>query len=127
MSSWTASVMIFFARRRRCLDSGRALQVAYPLLEQAAALEARNQPSPGVRLLAGQGAGVYARARDRMTHRGFSRDHDIVGDAEMAGDADHATDHAALADADAARDAGARGDRRVRTDAHVVSDHDQVV
>src|SRR5215831_19310315 len=127
MSSWTASVMILFRRSlRRALDSRGALQTAQPLLEDAAALEARDQAPPGVCLLGGKGAGVYARCRDRVAHGGFGRDHHVVGDAEMPGDADHPADHASLADDDAAGDAGARGDRRVRTDAYVVADHDEI-
>src|SRR5215471_844407 len=128
MSSWIASVMILFRRRlRRALHSRGALHTAQPLLEQAAALEARDQTAPSVRLLGGKGAGVYAGGRNRVTHRRFGRDHHIVRDSEVAGDADHAADHAAFADAGAAGDAGAGRDRRVRTDAHVVRDHDEIV
>src|SRR6201984_3645928 len=118
MSSWTASVMILFRRRLpRALDSRGALQAAQPLLEEAAALETRDQAPPSVRLLRGKGAGVYAGARYRVTHGGFG----------MPGESYHPTDHAAPADAGAAGDAGAGRDDRVRTDAHVVRDHDEVV
>src|SRR5215472_2784787 len=103
MSSWTASVMILFrCRLRRGPDSREALQAPQPLLEAAAALETRDQSPPGVGFLGGQRARVYARARDRMTHRRFGGDHHIVGDAEMPGDSDHAADHDAPADARAA-------------------------
>src|SRR5215472_18568262 len=102
MSSCTASVMIlFWPLFAHGFDSCGALQPPQPLLEHAAALEARDQAPPGVCLLGGKGAGVYARRRDRVAHRGFSRDHDVVRDTEMPGDADHAADHASLADADA--------------------------
>src|SRR5215469_2065218 len=108
MSSCTASVMILFRPLfPGGLDSCAALQSAQPLLEHAAALEARDQTPPGVCLLGGKGAGVYARRRDRVTHRGFSGDHHVVSDSDMPGNADHPTDHAAFADAGAARDAGA--------------------
>src|SRR5215470_5426055 len=128
MSSWIASVMILFRRSLGgALDSRGTLEAAQPFLEDAAALEARDQAPPGVRLLGGKGAGVYAGGRNRVTHRRFGRDHHIVSDSEVAGDADHAADHAAFADAGAAGDAGAGRDRRVRTDAHVVRDHDEIV
>src|SRR6516164_4397840 len=128
MSSWIASVMILFRRSlRRALHSRGALQAAQPLLEDAAALETRDQAPPDVRLLGGKGAGVYAGARNRVAHRGFGGDHHIVSDSEVAADADHATDHAAFTEAGAAGDAGAGRDRRVRTDAHVVRDHDEIV
>src|ERR1700751_1848534 len=128
MSSWTASVMLLFGRLiRRGFHSRGALQAGQSFLEHAAALEARDQAPPEMCLLGGKGAGGYARRRDRVAHRGFSRDHHIVGDTASSGDADHPTDHAALANADAAGDPGARGDPRVRTDAHVVADHDEIV
>src|SRR5215831_13872152 len=105
MSSWSASVMLLFGHLiRRGFHSRGALQAAQSLLEHAAALEARDQAPPEMCLLGGKGAGVYAGGRDRVTHRGFSCDHHIVGDTEMPGNADHATDHAAFADADAAGD-----------------------
>src|SRR3974390_1995547 len=127
MSSWTPSVMILFRPlRRRGFDTRGTFQPPQPLLEHAAALEARDQAPPGVYLLGGKGAGVYARGRDRVAHRGSGRDHHIVGDTDMPGDADHPTDHAALADDGAAGDAGTRGDRRVGADAHVVADHDEI-
>src|ERR1051326_8066008 len=112
---------------RRALDARGALQAAQPLLEEAAALETRDQSPPGVGFLRGKGAGVYAGVRDRMTHRRFSGDHHIVGDAEMTGESDHAADHATPADTGTAGDAGARGDRCVRSDAYVVGNHDQIV
>src|SRR5215469_11032220 len=105
MSSCTASAMIpSRPLPPGGLDSCRPLQAAQPLLEDAAALEARDQAPPGVCLLGGKGAGVYARCRDRVAHGGFGRDHHVVGDAEMPGDADHPADHASLADDDAAGD-----------------------
>src|SRR5262249_62127053 len=100
MSSCTGSVMILFRPLFRCgFHSRGALEPSQTLLEHAAALEARDQAPPGVCLLGGKSTGVYARRRKGVTHRGFSRDHHVIGDADVPGDADHPTAHAAFADA----------------------------
>src|SRR5215469_12818754 len=124
MSSCSPSVMILFLHG---VQTRSAFEPAHALLQQGAALEACNQPPPGVCLLDRKGAGVYAGSGDRVAHRRITGDHHVVGDAEVTGETDHATDHAAPADGGAAGDAGAGGDGSVGTDAHVVPDHDEVV
>src|SRR6202165_5350403 len=124
MSSCSASVMILFPVG---LQARGTLQSAYAGLEQTAALEARNQAAPGVRLFDRQGAGIYARARDRVGDRRTAGDDHVVGDGEVAGEAAVAADHAALADRGAAGHADAGGAGTMSADAHVVSDLDEVV
>src|SRR6267142_5717015 len=124
MSSCSGSVMILFPPG---LQARGALQSAHAGLEQPAALEARNQAAPGVRLFDRQGAGIYTRSRDRMGDRRIAGDDYVVGDGEVAGEASAAADHAALADRGAAGHADAGGERTVGANAHVVSDLDEVV
>src|ERR1700682_3848401 len=103
------------------------LQPTHAGLEQPGALEARNQAAPGVRLFERPGAGIYARARDRVGDRRIAGDDYVGGDGEVAGEAGVAADHAALADGGAAGHADAGGERTMGADAHVVSDLDEVV
>src|ERR1700719_924649 len=124
MSSCSGSVMILFPVG---LQARSTLQSAHAGLEQPAALEARNQAAPGVYFFERQGAGIYARSRDRVGNRRIAGDDNIVGDGEVAGESGMATDHAALADGGAAGNPDAGGERTVGADVHVVADLDEVV
>src|SRR5580704_5839702 len=123
-SCTTSSLMSLFLPAG---ESRRPLDRAYALLEPGAALEARDQPPPGVRFLERKRARVYPGTRDRAADGRVAGDHHVVSDADVSGKAHVAADHAALADGGAAGDAGAGGDGGVRADAHVVADLDEVV
>src|ERR1700732_5622942 len=110
MSSCSGSVMILFPLG---LQARGTLQSAHAGLEQPAALETRNQPAPGVCFFDRQGAGIYARSRDRVGNRRVAGDDHVVGDGEVAGESGVAADHAALADGGAAGPTDAGGERTV--------------
>src|SRR6266576_3334390 len=99
MSSCSGSVMILFLLG---LPARGTLQGAQAGLEQPAALEARNQPAPGVCFFDRQGAGIYSRSRDRVGDRRIAGDDHVVGDREVVRKAGATADHAALADGGAA-------------------------
>src|SRR5712692_5418096 len=123
MSSSSGSVMFLFLIG---LQARGTFQITHAGLEQPAALEARNQPAPGVRLFDRQGAGIYARACDGVGDRRIAGDDYVVGDGQVAGEASAAADHAAPADRGTASHADAGGERTVGADAHVVRDLDEV-